>query len=594
MVRFALCIQLFILLLKPAVSFAAKFEATVDKIHLFWQEPIMLKLLLYNASPEGELDLSELSTNFQINGKQQFNNYTLVNGQSMHEKGWKICLLPKAPGEHNIPIIELHTNKGILATKPIRIHVNTASKLDIPIRIDAKFSKKVLYVQEPVFLTITITREVEISNAQLVKWELPDSLVEEIGKTRNYEAIVAGKNVNISELQYLITPLKPGLLKLPGIILQGEMKINSGNKNAFWDPFSGKMGFLDPFKQLQNYEPFMIQSESPTIEVNPALFQPWLPLYSLQIEESWCGLETAKIDEPLSRTIILKAIGTTGQQLPKLESYVKTTNIKIYSDNPKVDFEFNAKNNELIGTRQETFSIIPLKSGELQIPEIKIAWWNLTSNKQSITHLPSKIIQILPSTMVINENISFSEENFSQLNKISFSSAVFSDKRIQWLIIAILVLLLITLGMFIFMWKMKRKLQQLSMIPVKASLNNFSDNKLKSANIKKVKNKTLYLQTVSSLKALKNLMITYAENNWQFPKHNTLKSIPSFLEKVNYQFDKSMANQLFESLDQALYARSNISLDELKILWLQFIHHVKKPKKTRKKLGSKSRHLNPT
>ena len=361
------------------ITLAASFEATVNTTHLSLNQSIKLTLLLSDTTAKEQPDLDGLQEYFITRGVQKFKNFSSINGKVTKEEGWLVTLQPKMAGELIIPVIPLKTDKGMLYTQAINIYVDTRNtQTDLPVTIEGKVNKTEVFVQEPFVYTLIICREGVIAESQLSKLEIADCMVEQIGEQKQKQKIVNGKQVETTEIQYLITPLKPGNITIPPIAFQGEIIIPEAQTSKQLDPF-GNIHIFGNFGAVPDYEPFAVQTKAQEIKVNPpiATVNPWLPLYSLEMKESWDNLVNIKVSEPIIREITISAVGAAGEQLPGLKTFHEIEGIKIYAEEPKFSCNIQANTNKLLGTKSEKYTLIPTKAGTITIPAITINWWDL-------------------------------------------------------------------------------------------------------------------------------------------------------------------------------------------------------------------------
>ncbi len=579
-----------IILLLPTIALAAQFEATVSNTKAAVNQPMRLKLILTDAVAKEEPDLSGLQAYFTVHNAQKFKNFSSVNGKSKSEEGWQIVILPKMPGELIIPVISIKTDKGMQYTQAINIFVDAvATQADLPIKVKGQIEKDEVFVQEPFIYKLTIFIESPIANANLDKIEIADCTVEDMGEPKRNQTVINGKHVQTTEVQYLITPLKAGRLEIPPITLRGEVQSTHDDNEGFLDPFDN-MSMLGNFRQMRAYEPFVVQTAPLVVNIKAAVadIQPWLPLYALEAQETWQGLDKAKVGEPIVRNISLNAVGATGQQLPSLKSFHEVEGIKVYADLPDVKYEIDMQTNKLKGSRKEQFSLIPTKPGIITIPAISIVWWDLQKKQKAITVLPEKQITVIGgpadakvastkhNTLMSNNQ---NEETSSEQPGIKQLS---TQIKALYFIIALLIIALLSIGFF--MWHYSRKMQRLLINKEHASTNNtvFANKKNKEVKF------------VHDITSLQEFILDYAMKNWQLPENFVLKEMPMQLTGCGYIFDKDLAEKLFTSLDKGLYGGGEISIEDLKTLWQTFSKTVvlakNKPSKNGKILGR----LNPT
>ena len=128
----------------------------------------------------------------------------------------------------------------------------------------------------------------------------------------------------------------------------------------------------------------------------PAAFsgRQWLPAKSLTLEQSWSAdPPQARVGEPLTRTLRLRAAGLTSGQLPELASPADP--LKSYPDRPILDEQDRPEG--VSGSRQEKIVYIPPQAGTYSLPAVAIPWWNTETDRMEVARLPATEIQVLPA-----------------------------------------------------------------------------------------------------------------------------------------------------------------------------------------------------
>ena len=88
---------------------------------------------------------------------------------------------------------------------------------------------------------------------------------------------------------------------------------------------------------------------------------------------------TLRAGDGIKRTISFKAANVSGMAFTPLKPET-VANLAVYPGEPDVADEINRGTLEY-GKRVETFTYVPAKAGEYQIPDITINWWNIKHQK---------------------------------------------------------------------------------------------------------------------------------------------------------------------------------------------------------------------
>ncbi|MDX2504149.1 MAG: BatD family protein [Gammaproteobacteria bacterium] len=485
---FSLFLALFLLFQSNTIL--AEVSASTARTVISIDETLVLEITSKNNS--GTPDLTELEDDFQIMGRSQSQNYSLINGNASRTHTWNITLLPKKTGEISIPSIKI----GNEITDIIHLIVQKQSKtpavdgkqvfLEIEISDSSEDSSseeepvqnteqdaepknnKEFYVQQQIIVTVKLFHRIRFSNASLSELELDNTVVEKLGNDANYNKVISNHRYNIIERRYAIYPQQSGELTIPVLTFSGNAEISQN--------FSL---FSRPGRQI------ISRTKPITLNILPIPSSytgtNWLPAESLEIEAEIVEDTNSIIEgEAITRNIIVRAKGLLGSQLP-----VTTVNssklLKTYPDKEKLSNQL--VDGQVVGIRHDTVAIIPLKAGKFILPEIKIDWWNTKTNQQITTHLAALTLvaqqsiensnndanqQSTPVDNVSNNEVSNIVSNSSgaiPMNALSktkstqktdkiIEKTVYKDIKITkniwfWISIALFIIWLITLALLI-------------------------------------------------------------------------------------------------------------------------------------------------
>ena len=75
---------------------------------------------------------------------------------------------------------------------------------------------------------------------------------------------------------------------------------------------------------------------------------------------------------------------------------------KIYADPPVNNRIIDSEGLSTVSTK--IIAMIPTKSGRIVVPELKIPWWNVLTNKEEIAVIPQKVFQVVPAKGSVIDN----------------------------------------------------------------------------------------------------------------------------------------------------------------------------------------------
>jgi len=335
---------------------------------------------------DGEPDFSPLQENFQILSTSQNSNFSMVNGRISSSKRWILVLLAKMDGNLTIPAISFGRDTSTAVQIEIKNEAsslaNTQQRYD-DIFLEASVSSLDPYVQSQVIYTLKLFRSIAIARASLTDPELANgnAVIERIDDDKSYETVVNGKPYYVIERNYAVYPQSSGTVSIGPISFMGQVQRSAYGR--------------DPFGVQQRT--VIRRSEAVTLNVRqiPDQFKGkyWLPAKNITIAEEWSsGPLTIQAGEPVTRTVILNAIGLIASQLPELPA-IDLPNLRYYPDLPVLSNSKSATG--MTGTRQERSAIILNQPGNYVLPEFSIPWWNTDTDRLELAVIPERTIQVV-------------------------------------------------------------------------------------------------------------------------------------------------------------------------------------------------------
>lgn len=375
-----LILILILFLLAPA---HADLVATVDRTIISDADLISLTVRASDATADTEPDFTVLERDFEVISISPKRNsqFRIVNGQtsSVVYVDYAIVLAPRRLGDLMIPAIRAgrETTQAI----PVRVQQQSISQrqqMNQYVFFETSVDKNDTYVQGQILYTVKLFYTEAIGGDFPQPPILPETVVEVIENERRYESVVSGKRYYVLEKRYAIFPQRSGELVIPRERFRGTR---------------GRGGFFSQKQQVNAV------SESHRINVRriPEGFSgdDWIPARALTITESWTETPPQfRVGEPVNRVITLAAQGLSSSILPSV-SDMSIEGAKVYADPPATENRVGAEG--LTAIQQTTIGIVPTVEGRLDLPEIRIPWWNTETDREEVAVIPAATFTVMPA-----------------------------------------------------------------------------------------------------------------------------------------------------------------------------------------------------
>ncbi|GEM_PF-843443 len=370
-------IALAILLMLPMLSFAKSLTVSADRQTIEMGDIITLTIRADFQTRGSQLDLDRLKDQFEILGRQQSNQISIINGQFSSQTQWQISLMAKQVGELIVPPLRI---EGV-ESKPYKIKVLPPQKKSAKARgnyfLETNLNKQKVYVQEELLYDVKFYF-LGAFQGNLRPPTFENSLTVTLKEQEVYGKQVNGKHYTVYEWLYAVYPQQSGTLTIKGPI------------------FSGIHQYLNRQKGVQEV------AETQTVTVLPEPIQlksnpnnPWLPATSLTLSDRWQTIpSTLRVGDSLTRTLTLEVQGLLASQLitPTFEN---SAEFKVYNDQPTTDETL--LDSGVQSQLQLTQTFILTQSGTVTIPEQQIEWFNTQTQQMETARLKARYFTVLPA-----------------------------------------------------------------------------------------------------------------------------------------------------------------------------------------------------
>lgn len=335
---------------------------------------------------DGELDASSLGKDFDVVGRSSSREVSAVTGANNQLVTtsivtWALELVPKGVGVFTVPAVSVRGQKSQLLTLTVN-ELPSGAKRDI--FVEATVDTQEPWVQSQVTMTLRVFQAIDIVDGGLDVPSGADLVVERIGEDARKSEVREGRQYSVTERRFALFPQKSGSTSIEPITLSVSVPA---------DP-SRVRGFFSPTRKItRRTKPITlnVQARPP----NGSTW--WLPAREVQLERTWSGdPATAMVDQPLTRSIILRASGVLDSQLPDI-NIPAIEGLSLYAEQPARAMGANEAG--LVAEQRINWAIIPQRAGELVLPAINIEWFNTQTGEKEVAVLPLEVINVTASTL---------------------------------------------------------------------------------------------------------------------------------------------------------------------------------------------------
>ena len=359
----------------------AELSATADRRTIAMGETLRLTLLGNAGEQPAEIDLTPLNRDWEILSRSSATNARFINGQNQVTRTLEMELAPLREGTLTIPSL----TAGGRSTTPLAIRVNPEPVVapgDELVLFDASVDESSVYVQSEVILTVTLQQAINLDGGEISNFEIPDAVLENLER-RSFQRRAGNRTWLVTELRYAVYPQKSGALRIPAVVFTAREV----------QPGRSLLGARLGRRLRMASEPLEI-----TVKSVPTSFpgEVWLPARALTLEENW-SIDPASLSvgDSTTRTLTLTARGLQGSQLPPLSSVQGAVNIpelRFYPDQESIDQSELAEG--LQGRRVQSEALVARSGGTWTLPEIRVPWWNIETDRLEFATLPSRTVVV--------------------------------------------------------------------------------------------------------------------------------------------------------------------------------------------------------
>ena len=365
-----------LLLINSSFAFAKELKVYSDREIIEYGDVITLIVEADFQTLGHTLDYEALKQNFEVLNRQRSNFYQVINGEQSARTRWTLRMLANQPGEITIDNIRLDDVIAPAITINVEKQAAPAPGQTPDFFMIAELSEREVYVQQETLYRLRFYYLGRLVSGNIRPPALPDAMMHTLKEESNYSKQIDGKYYSVYEWVYAFYPQASGMLSFETPDFEGLIQVDGRQK-------------------MINEEANELTLKVKPIPADYPKGAPWLPAKSVLLKQTWKSNDgVIHVGDSLERTITLQAFGLRANQLPQIKTE-NSDSFKVYHQPAKTDEE--ALRDGMVSRIQAPEVIVPIKAGEIEIPEQKVYWWNVDKDQLESIAIEMRKFDIKPA-----------------------------------------------------------------------------------------------------------------------------------------------------------------------------------------------------
>ena len=365
-------------------TWAAGVEPRLDRSDAVVGETVTLILETDDSAQGLDVDLSPLEGDFAVLGQRTETQMSIVNGRQSAQVRLLVTLEPLRAGTLAIPALSFPGGR----TRPLTLEVAPPPERapgepePVFIEVQVEPADGPHYVHAQMLLTVRVFYQRNLTEAAL-EAPRPEPAAVRLLDDVPFQAERNGVRYQVSERRYAVFPERSGPLTIPPVRLSGRL-VERDPQRLWQQPVRGRR--------------ITVASEPLTLEIQPrpAAFNgaQWLPARRLEVASRITDVDELKVGEPLTRTIIVDAVGLEEHMISAPE-WPELPNARIYPDQPQGITRDDGR--WVLGHKEFRYAVVPEQPGTLELPELTIEWWDTEADRARTAVIPAQSVEVAPA-----------------------------------------------------------------------------------------------------------------------------------------------------------------------------------------------------
>jgi hypothetical protein len=366
---------------------------SLDRTDSTLADGVMLTVSISGARGEGARPTIQGLEDFLVRPAGMTSRVEIVNGSYSTGTDFSYLLQPKKEGTFRIGPAELTvdgtTYRSAQATVTIGRPATVPDGDRGAIFLVASLAPAKLYLEQQAVYTLKLYRAVNIADVSLNVPQVDGLALTKLGEAREYQASQQGRQFQVVEVRYLLTPQKAGSYTLPPSRMDLVVFTPRSRKprGIFDDPF---------FNQAAAGRPQSLVSESLALRV--------LPLPEQGRPADYGGLvgsftltatvepQQLKAGESVTLTATVRGRGNA-KRIPELK-IPALDGVKIYADQPVMKDESDSDG--VVVTKTMKWALVPERAGRYTIPPLALSYFDTATGGYRALKTAAVAVSVAP------------------------------------------------------------------------------------------------------------------------------------------------------------------------------------------------------
>ncbi len=368
----------------PATALT-RLNASLDKNPVMLGESVTLELTADARVSAESLNFRHLESDFTVMLPSVSQSTSIINGISRQLTTWKVVLLPKKTGNFTIPAFTIN---GI-SSSALRLEVveQSAASATQPqeLFLQSEIEQQELYVQQLTYYQVTIYFSGDLQRGSLSEPKLEGAVIQQLGQDAEGSSLVNGVRYRTITRRYTIIPQRSGNFEIIPPTFSGEILDRDNARYSYYSRTKTVVQQAQPLSINVNAVPDSFPGN-------------WLVAGLVTLNEEWSPSQHDIVQgEPVTRIITLSAVDVAENQLPELQQQFPS-GVRLYQEQPQT--KSAERNGRLIAQKILTTAVVATDDGTLELPEIRLPWWNSKLNKLEYATLPAYKLEVQPNPAI--------------------------------------------------------------------------------------------------------------------------------------------------------------------------------------------------
>jgi len=342
----------------PAHALEAR--ALVDRTAIAADDVLGLTVVVTDG--DGAVDTSPIR-DFAVAERGRTSSVQIVNTRMTREVQYRFALTPLRTGTLTVPALTVGEGRDAAVTDPVTVQVaprGAGTAAGTPdLAVEAEVSDSTPFVGQEITYTFRLLATTQLADARYQAPRFEGFSATPLEEQRRYTRVQNGREVSVTELTYLLVPLRAGTLVIDSARLSCQVPVGTTPQRRR-DPF-GLLG--DPFgRGMAIREKSLL---SAPVELRVAALPPPPPgqrfsglVGRFQLSAA-VSPATVAVGESATLTLVLEGEGNVGEAVAPALGL--PTVFKVYPDDPEASLTRDPTGSR--GSLRFRFALVPTEAG---------------------------------------------------------------------------------------------------------------------------------------------------------------------------------------------------------------------------------------